>query len=107
MSRSADPFRIDGDDVLLRVRATPGARRPGLDGLAEGPEAQTALKVRVRAKAEDGKANADLIETLAVALGRPRSSLSVAAGASARLKTVRIAGRAGETAARLKELLTP
>lgn len=98
------PFRIDGDDVLLRVRATPGARRPELEGLYEGPDGLAFARIRVRAKAQDGAANAELIATLAAALGRPRSTLDLAAGASARLKTIRIAGRASDTAARLKDL---
>ena len=98
------PFRIDGDDVLLRVRATPGARKPGLEGTIAGPDGLRFARIRVRAKAEDGKANAELIETLAAALQRPRSSLDLAAGTSARLKIIRIAGRAGDTVQRLKEL---
>lgn len=101
------PFRIDGDDVVLKVRATPGARACGLDGVAEGPGGAAFARIRVRARAEDGKANAELIATLAAALGRPKSSLDLAAGASARLKTIRIAGRPVETAARLRELFTP
>ena len=31
-------LRIDGDDVLLAIRAQPGARAAGLDGVVEGPE---------------------------------------------------------------------
>lgn len=103
MSRAA-AFRIDGDDVVLRVRATPGARRPGLDGLSEGPDAQVFARIRVRAKAEDGRANAELIETLADALDRPRSAIELEGGAAARLKTLRIAGGAKATAAKLEAL---
>lgn len=101
------PFRIDGDDVLLKVRATPGARVAGLDGVAAGPHEAVYARIRVRAHAEDGKANAELIATLAKALGRPRASLDVATGVSARLKTIRIAGDAPGTVQRLKELFTP
>ena len=101
------PFRIDGDDLVLKVRATPGARSSGLDGVAEGPGGSAFARIKVRAKAEDGKANAELIATLAAALRRPKSSFDLAAGAGARLDPRRIAGRAAETAERLKELLTP
>ncbi len=101
---SAAPYRIAGDDVLLALRVTPGARQPGPDGVIEGPEGRPYARLKVRAKAEDGAANADVVRTLAAALGRPRSALDIESGASARLKTVRISGGAAATIDRLKEL---
>lgn len=46
------------------------------------------LKVRVAAAAADGQANAAVLALLAKALGRPKSSLSLASGQTARLKRV-------------------
>ncbi len=88
---------------MLSVRAGPGARQPGFDGVVEGPVGRVFLKVKLRAKAEDGAANAELLALLAKAAGRPRSSLSLESGMSARFKTIRIAGGA-DVAARLMEM---
>jgi len=52
----------------------------------------TALRARVTAVPEKGKANAALIKLLAKAWKLPRNSLTVAAGAQDRRKTVHIAG---------------
>lgn len=67
----------------LWIRAQPGARRSGIVGIWNA-----CLKVAVRAPAEDGRANAELLEVLATALGlRPRD-LELACGATAREKQV-------------------
>ncbi len=98
---------LEGEDAVVFVRATPGARQPGFDGIIEGPHGRPVLKVKVRARAEDGAANAELLAYLAKALGRPRSSVSLESGMSARFKTIPIAGGGAEAAARMKELIGP
>ena len=65
------------------------------------------MKIKLRAKAEDGAANAELLTFLAKSLGRPRSSLTLESGMSARFKTIRIASGGDDAAARLKELIAP
>jgi uncharacterized protein (TIGR00251 family) len=87
----AAPFRPHTDGVLLRVRLTPRANKDGIDGIKDASEGAY-LQARVRAVPEDGKANVALIELLAKAIGVPKSSLSITAGAASRLKTVLIAG---------------
>jgi uncharacterized protein (TIGR00251 family) len=77
--------------VLLRVRLTPRASKDGIDGLKEIADG-ACVQARVRAVPEDGKANAALLELLAKAVGVAKSTLSISAGASSRLKTVRLAG---------------
>ena len=52
------------------------------------------LKVRVRAAASEGEANAALTKLVARTLGVPSRDVSLVAGASARLKRVRAAGAA-------------
>ncbi|MFT3810446.1 MAG: DUF167 domain-containing protein [Micropepsaceae bacterium] len=99
-------FRVDGDDVVLAVRAQPGAKAPGFDGAAEGPGGRVFLKIRLRAKAEDGAANAELLSVLAKALKRPKSAIRLESGETARFKSVRIAGDSDAVAARLKELMS-
>jgi uncharacterized protein (TIGR00251 family) len=98
------PYRADGNDLLIHVRATPGARTEGLDGIADGADGAQFLKVKVRAKPEDGKANAALIAVLAKAMNLPRSALTLESGMTSRIKTIRISGGA-PLASRLSEII--
>jgi uncharacterized protein YggU (UPF0235/DUF167 family) len=68
----------------LAVRVTPGARSQSLE-VADGR-----LMAKVRAKPEDGKANAAVLELLSTALGMPTSRLRLLRGATSREKLVRI-----------------
>lgn len=76
----------------LRVRLTP---RGGADRI-EAVEADAAglplVRARVRAAPTEGQANAALEKLLARALGVPRSTVRVARGQTARIKTVDIDG---------------
>ena len=71
----------------LSIRVQPGARRSEVVG-----ELGDALKVRVAAPANDGKANAELVRFLAQRVGVPRRALEVVRGAHSRTKIVRIRG---------------
>ncbi len=64
----------------LAVRVTPGARREGLE-ILDGR-----LFAKVRAKPEDGKANAAVLDFLAHALGVAGSRLRLLRGATSREK---------------------
>jgi len=75
------------DSTWLRVRAAPGARRPGIAGrYGEG------WKVRVAQPPEDARANAAVVALLASTLELPRSAVSVVSGRSARDKIVAVEG---------------
>jgi len=50
------------------------------------------LKIRVSAPPVEGEANAALVALMAKALGRPRSSLAIVAGATGRMKQVEAPG---------------
>ena len=76
--------------VLIRVQ--PGARRPGIEGPVALADGRVALKVRVSAPPEGGKANAAAVKLLAKAWRLPKSGLGIVAGHGARLKTVLVAG---------------
>ena len=84
---TVSPFRITGDGVRIDLRLTPRGSRDGIDGLKQGR-----LEARVRAVPEDGRANAALVQLVADEIGVPKSTVSVAAGKTARLKTLLIAG---------------
>jgi hypothetical protein len=84
--------------VAFEVRATPRARTSGLAGVRDG-----ALLVRLAAPPVDGAANAELVETLAAALGVAKRDISVVRGASARRKRIELRGlEASEVARRLE-----
>lgn len=68
----------------LALRVTPGARIEAVE-LGEGR-----LIVKVRAKPEDGKANAAVLELVARALGIAPSRLEMLRGATGRDKLLRI-----------------
>lgn len=56
----------------------------------------TYLKVSVTAVPEKGRANAALIKLLAQKLGLPKTSISLIAGETSRLKTLHIKGKPEE-----------
>jgi uncharacterized protein len=78
--------------MQLAVRVTPRGGRDAVEGWARDAEGRPVLKVRVAAAAADGAANAAVLVLLAKALGRPRSTLSLVAGQTARLKRIAVEG---------------
>jgi hypothetical protein len=70
-------YTVGDREVLLRVKAKPHARTPGVLGIRAGE-----LLVAVRAPAEKGKATAEVIEVIAAALGLPRTSMVLKSGGS-------------------------
>jgi uncharacterized protein YggU (UPF0235/DUF167 family) len=81
----AEAIRALADDEgRLAVRATPGARIAGLE-IAQGK-----LLAKVRAKPEDGKANAAVIALIAGALGIAPSRIALLRGATSREKLLQI-----------------
>jgi uncharacterized protein len=77
--------------VVIEVHVQPGASRSEVVGLHDGR-----LKIRLRARAVEGQANAALVEFLAAELGVARSSVRIAAGLTSRRKRVIIEGLTGE-----------
>lgn len=82
------------------VRLTPRASRDGIDGLKTGPDGPY-VQARVRAVPEDGRANAALAELVADQLRVPKSTVTLASGNTARLKTLHIAGNSAELETRV------
>lgn len=94
-------FRLTAGGIELHVRATPKGGRDALDGVAVLSDGRSVLKVRVRAAPEDGAATAAVARVIAGALGVPASRVTLASGATARLKTFRVEGDAEALAAAL------
>ncbi|CCV10790.1 DUF167 family protein [Mesorhizobium sp. STM 4661] len=92
------PFRTRNDGVDLFVRLTPKAAMDRLEGIEISADGRSHLKARVRAVPEDGAANQALERLVAKALDVPASAVSIIAGGTARLKTLRISGDAAALA---------
>ncbi|MBZ9889852.1 MULTISPECIES: DUF167 family protein [unclassified Mesorhizobium] len=86
------PFRLRDDGVELFVRLTPKAALDRLEGIETTADERSHLKARVRAVPENGAANHALEKLIAKAIGVPGSAVSVVAGGTSRLKTVRVSG---------------
>lgn len=85
--------------VRIRVRLTPKSSRDEIGGVEETSEGP-AFKARVRAVPEDGKANAALIRLMSDWLNVPKSSVTLAAGARSRCKTLIVSGAEAKVAER-------
>jgi uncharacterized protein (TIGR00251 family) len=72
-------------EKIIKVKVTPGARTESVEEVEDG-----VFKVRVRVKAEKGKANARVIELLGEHFAVSRSKVILVRGASSRDKVIRI-----------------
>lgn len=88
----------------MTVRLTPRGGRDRIDGIQALADGTSALKARVRAPASEGEANAALLGLLAGVLALPLRDVGLVAGATARLKQVRISGAAPTLAAALEKI---
>ncbi len=75
------------EGVILSVKAKPRSSRAGLDGIFDG-----AVRVRIRSAPVDGKANKELIETLADAFDLPKSSVVFISGETSKTKRILLKG---------------
>lgn len=107
MTRKPSHFRTERNGVTLFVRLTPKSVRDAIEGVEKTDDGRFHLKARVRAVPEDGKANAALVKLLAKRLGLAVRDITIAAGATARLKQVRISGDPDELALKLAVLEPP
>jgi uncharacterized protein (TIGR00251 family) len=80
-------WRQEGDALLLVIHAQPGARQTAFAGLHGD-----ALKVRVAAPAQEGRANQELMRFLAREFAVPLASVVLLSGEGARHKRLRIVG---------------
>ena len=80
-------FTDTPDGIVLNVRAQPRSSKSGVDGLLGD-----ALKVRIRCAPVDGKANKELVETLADAFALPKSRVVFKSGETSKTKRMLLSG---------------
>ena len=84
------------EGVILNVKAQPRSSKAGIDGLLGD-----AVKVRIRCATVHGKANKELVETLADAFDLPKSMVVFKSGETSKTKRILLKG---VTAARVREV---
>ena len=80
------------DGLALDVRLTPRGGRDAIEGVERRADGRVVLKARVRAAPFEGQANHALCRLVARELGLAPRQVAIAAGESARIKRLRIAG---------------
>lgn len=91
--------------MRLRVRLTPKGGRDAIEGWWTDAEGRPALKARVAAPPEDGKANNALIGLIARTLDVRKSDVRIASGAASRVKMIEVDGDEARLSARLAQAL--
>ncbi len=79
--------------LLLNVRVQPSAKKDEISGWMD----DGTLKVKVRGKPVEGKANDSLVQFLSKALGISKSSIEIVSGEKAKNKRLKISGIRKET----------
>ena len=98
------PWIAVAGGIALTVRLTPKGGRDAIEGVEQMADGRSVLKARVRVAPSEGAANEALIRLLANALDVPRRDIVLAAGASARIKRLTIAGEVDALFAKLDRL---
>ena len=98
------PWTATADGLVVAVRLTPKGGRDAIEGVAQRADGQCVLKVRVRAPAIEGEANAALVKLVAQKLGTAPRNVALIAGETARIKRLKIAGAGPALAAALEKL---
>lgn len=101
----AVPWNAVADGLIVSVRLTPKGGRDSIDGIVTLADGRAVLQARVRATPSEGEANAALLKLIAKELGVPARDVRLEAGATARLKRIRIEGDGNALAARLERFI--
>jgi uncharacterized protein (TIGR00251 family) len=98
------PWTVADGGLLLTVRVTPKGGRDAIEGIAQRADGVRVLKLRVRAAAAEGEANAAVLRVVAGALGVPARDVNLVAGGRGRVKRLRIAGAGAALAAEMERI---
>lgn len=72
--------------MKLTVKASPNAKKSEIIGWIDEPLLGKALKIRIAAPAQEGKANAAIIQFLSQTLSIPKSQITLLRGDASRIK---------------------
>jgi uncharacterized protein (TIGR00251 family) len=97
------PWATLAGGIAVVARLTPRGGRDGIDGIETLADGRSVLKVRVRAAASEGEANAALVRLLAKTLGVAPRDVRLVAGAASRIKRLEISGNGVALAAALEK----
>jgi uncharacterized protein len=100
-----EPWTAAADGVFVDVRLTPRGGRDAIEGIESRADGRAVLKARVRAAPSEGEANDALCRLLARALDVAPRNVTIATGATARIKRVMIQGQATAIVAALQKLI--
>ena len=75
------------EGTVLNVKAQPRSSKAGVDGILGD-----AVKVRIRCAPVDGKANKELVETLAEAFDLPKGRVVFKSGETSKQKRILLSG---------------
>ena len=78
-------YTIENNEVLLRIKAQPGASRSEFADLY----GEDAIKVRIKAAAVEGAANKELVKFLSKSFKVPKSAILFQSGETSKTKRVR------------------
>jgi len=79
------PYSIKNGSLVLKIKAFPKSERNAIAGVRNGE-----LVVRVRAPAQKGQANKELVKFLAKSLDVTRSEIEILSGDTSRHKIIRL-----------------
>ena len=78
-------YTINDDEVLLRIKAQPGASRSEFAEMY----GEDTIKVRIKAPAVEGAANKELVKFLSKAFKIPKSEIKFQSGETSKTKILR------------------
>lgn len=99
------PWSAAAIGLVVAVRLTPKGGRDSIDGVEVLSDGRSVLKARVRAAPMEGEANAALVKLIAKTLDVPARTVTLAAGATSRIKRVVIDGNPTALAAKLEKVI--
>ena len=100
----ARPWTAVADGIVVVVRLTPKGGRDSIEGIEQLADGKFVLKARVRATPSEGEANDALMRLFANALDVAPRQVSLIAGATARIKRLKIEGDGMALGAALERL---
>ena len=102
---TARPWSVTAGGLALNVRLTPKGGRNAIDGIEVLSDGRPVLKARVAAPPSEGEANDALCRLIAKVAGVPPRDVSLAAGATSRIKRLTIAGHGPTLIAALEKVV--